>query len=396
MSDPLGWLEEERSAWTQAGRLRRLVVRQGSPAPRARLDGREYVHFGSNDYLGLASHPQVVEAACEAARREGWGAGASPLVIGHHREHQLLEEALARFEQTDAAVVFPSGYAANVGTITALVGRQDAVFSDQYNHASLIDGMRLSRAQVFVYRHGDVHHLETLLREHAGRFRRRLIATDGVFSMHGDLAPLPELVRLARQYDCMLLVDEAHGTGVLGPQGRGAAEHLGVHGEVPIHLGTLSKALGSQGGFVAGSQELVLHLVNRARSLVFSTAMPPASAAAARAALELVEKEPERRQKLLHLAGELRRQLQDQGWNVPPGVTPIVPVFVGTEQRVLELAGELRRRGLWVPAIRPPSVPEGQCCLRISLSAQHTPEQVHQLAQALAELRYAGESASAS
>lgn len=387
MPDPLGWLEEELRGWTQAHRLRRLVVRQGSPAPRVCIDGREYLHFASNDYLGLAQHPRVVQAAVEAARQYGWGSGASALVVGHSTPQQQLEEALARFERTEAAVVFPSGYAANLGTVAALVGREDAIFSDQYNHASLIDGARLSRARVFIYRHGEADHLEQLLREHAAGFRRRLILTDGVFSMHGDLAPLPQLVDLAHRYECMLLVDEAHGTGVLGPGGRGAAEQLGVHQQVAIRVGTLSKALGSQGGFVAGSEELVLHLVNRARSLVFSTAMPPASAAAAQAALELVQQEPQRREKLLHLAARLRLGLREQGWQVPEGITPIVPVFVGSEEQVLQLAAVLRKQGLWVPAIRPPSVPPGQCCLRISLSAQHTPEQVDRLCEALAGLR---------
>ncbi len=390
MPHPLEWLDDELRAWTQARRLRRLVVRQGGPDPCVSIDGRQYVHFASNDYLGLASHRRVVQAAEEAARRYGWGAGASALIVGHSAPQQQLEEALARFEETPAAVVFPSGYAANLGTVAALAGRKDAVFSDQYNHASLIDGARLSRARVFIYRHADPEHLEQLLREHAAGFRRRLIITDGVFSMHGDLAPLPELVSLARRYECMLLVDEAHGTGVLGSGGRGAAEHLGVHDQVTIRLGTLSKALGSQGGFVAGSRQLVLHLVNRARSLVFSTAMPPASAAAARAALELVRQEPQRREKVLHLAAEVRRCLREQGWQVPRGVTPIVPVFVGSEQRVLELAAGLRACGLWVPAIRPPSVPEGQCCLRISVSAQHTPEQISRLCDAMARLHREG------
>ncbi len=386
MNEAWVWVQSELELLQRQNRRRYLVVRQQGEGPWLQVQGRRLVHFGSNDYLGLSRHPQVVQAAQEALARWGAGAGASPLILGHTQEHQLLEEALARFKGAQAALVFPTGFAANLGTITALVGRGDAIFSDQYNHASLIDAARLSRAEVFIYRHNDMEHLAQLLAQHAVQFRRKLILSDGVFSMHGDLAPVGELVELAERFGCMLLIDEAHGTGVLGPGGRGAAEALGMHDHLTLHLGTLSKALGAQGGFVAGPRVLMEWIWNRARSYIFSTALAPAACAAARAALALVQTQPQRRQELLRKAAQLRQELQNQGWSVPQGQTPIVPVFLGQERRVLQMAEQLRQRGLWVPPIRPPSVPEGQCCLRISLCYDHTPQQIAQLLQAMQEL----------
>lgn len=382
--DPLGWIEAELAHLDQASLRRRQRVRQGPQGPLVVLDGREWVNFGSNDYLGLAADERL-KAAAGAALQEGWGSGASPLVTGYSRLHQQLETRLADFEGTEAALVFGSGFAANMGTIAALVGPGDVVYMDAKNHASLWDGARLSRADVRVYAHRGCQQLQRLL-DRADSYRRRLIVTDSLFSMDGDLAPLGELVELAHRYEAMLLVDEAHATGVFGSQGRGVAESLGVEKEIPVRIGTLSKALGSVGGFVAGSRWLIEWLVQRARPYLFSTAPPAAMAAAAMAALEIVRSEPIRRRQLLESADYLRAELRRQGWTLGPSVTQIIPIVVGRPEMALELSAALAERGLFVPPIRPPSVPEGESCLRISLCASHTPGMLDALLEALAGL----------
>jgi 8-amino-7-oxononanoate synthase len=389
MTDRLAWLHDELAQLERLALRRQRVVRHAPLQPEVQLAGRRWVQFASNDYLGLAADPRLAEAAAEALRAQGAGAGASGLITGHTEAHQALEAELAAFEGTEAALVFSSGYAANVGTISALVGRGDVVFSDQWNHASIIDGCRLSRADVVVYPHGDVAALQQHLRRAAG-YRRRLIVSDTLFSMHGDVAPLEPLAELARRYEAMLMVDEAHATGVFGPAGRGLAEASHVEDEIDVRLGTLSKALGASGGFVAGSRALVDWLAQRARSYMFSTAPAPGSCGAARAALRIVAAEPQRRQRLLATAERVRAALVAQGWNVWPGHSQIIPIVVGAPQAALDLADALRQRGLWVPAIRPPSVPPGQSCLRISLSYAHTDAMIEQLLAALAELRPPG------
>jgi len=380
---PLAWLDDELAALDAENLRRTLHERRGAQGPTIVVDGRSMINFGSNDYLGLAGDARLVEAAVATAREEGWGSGASPLVIGRSARQVALERRLAEFEGTEAALVFPSGFAANQATIAALVSRGDAVFGDQLNHASLIDGCRLSRAEVKVYPHGDLAQLEELLLS-AASYRRRLIVTDGLFSMDGDLAPLAELAVLAERYRAMLLVDEAHATGVFGPHGRGVAELLQVDHAISVRIGTLSKALGSSGGFVAGSRALVDWLANKARAYVFSTAPPAATCAAALAALDIVEREPERRIRLLERAAGLRQQLRAQGWNVGTGESQIVPVVVGDASRATALQALLAERGLFVPAIRPPSVPAGTSRLRISLSASHSAEMTCKLVEALA------------
>lgn len=382
----LAWIDEELASLERQGLRRRLATRAKAQAARITLDGRELVNFGSNDYLALAADPRLARAAAEAAQQDGWGSGASPLICGYGRLHQRLEERLAELEGTEAAVVFSTGFAANAGTIAALVGPGDAVFTDRKNHASLLDGCRLSRADVRVYPHGDWQRLDQLLTK-ATRHRRRLIVTDSLFSIDGDLAPLAELADLAERHDAMLLIDEAHATGVFGPNGRGVAEQLGVEDRVDVRVGTLSKGLGSIGGFVVGSRSLVEWLVNRARPYVFSTAPPAAVAAAALAALDIVRDEPQRRQGLLSRADALRKRLAEQGWDVGKSASQIIPVVVGRSDRAVHLAAELRNRGLFVPAIRPPTVPEGEACLRISLTYGHTQQMVDQLAETLGELR---------
>lgn len=384
--NPLGWIGHELERLEAAGLRRRTAARAGPQGPSICHAGQALLNFGSNDYLALAADFRVVAAAEQAGRQFGWGSGASPLVTGYCELHRQLEEQLAEFEQTEAALVFTSGFAANAGTIAALAGPGDVVFADRKNHASLLDGCRLSRADVKTYPHADWGRLGELL-SRAGHYRRRLIVTDSLFSMDGDLAPLPELCDLAERFEAMLLIDEAHATGVFGAEGRGAAEHLGVHDRVHVRVGTLSKALGGAGGFVAGSRTLVEWLVNRARPYVYSTASPPACAAAAMAALEIVRAEPQRREILRWQAEQLRRRLVQEGWNIGRSTSHIIPLVVRESSRAVRLSSALRQRGVLVPAIRPPSVPDGEACLRISLSYAHSPEMVDGLCEALADCR---------
>jgi 8-amino-7-oxononanoate synthase len=382
--DPLRWLDDELAALDAEGLRRRLTQREGPQrAESMQLGGRQLVNFGSNDYLGLAADGPR-QAVVQAIEQVGWGSGASPLVTGRGTVHAALEEALARFEGTESALLFSSGYAANLGTIAALAGRGDAIYLDAKNHASIIDGCRLSGARLEVFPHGDVGFLQKRL-VRRGDVRRRLIVTDTLFSMDGDLAPLPDLAELAERHDAMLMVDEAHATGVFGPSGRGVCEQLGVERGVHIRVGTLSKALGSMGGFVAGSAQLIDWLVNRARSYVFSTAPPEAMAAYALETLRTVADEPFRRTVLLQRAAKLRAELQRQGWNTGNSASQIVPVMLGDAERTMSLAQTLRERGLFVPGIRPPSVPKGECLLRVSLSYQHSDAAVQQLLDAMAE-----------
>jgi 8-amino-7-oxononanoate synthase len=381
MDPRLAWIDDELAASERQGLRRRLTTRQGPQGARLILDGRPYVNFGSNDYLALAGDARLAAAAIATLREEGLGSGASPLITGRGDAHRRLEARLAEFEGTEAALVFPSGFAANTGTIAALVGPGDAVFADAKNHASLWDGCRVSRADVRVYPHADWQALDRLLAA-AGKYRRKLVATDGLFSMDGDLAPLVELADVAERHAAMLLVDEAHATGVLGPCGRGAAELLGVEHRVSVRIGTLSKALGAAGGLAAGSRLLIEWLVNRARPYIYSTAGPPAVAAAALTALEIVAAEPERRRDLLGRADVLRRALAEQGWDVGRSTSQIIPIVVGEPARAVELSARLREQGLLAPAIRPPTVPEGEACLRISLTCGHTQEMVERLVKA--------------
>ena len=385
--DPLDWLAAALESLDSEHLRRRLQTHAGAQGPTLTIEGRELVNFGSNDYLGLAADERLTAAAAEALPAAGWGAGASPLITGHAELHQKLETRLAEFEATEAALLFGSGFAANVGTIAALVGRGDAVFGDQFNHASLIDGCRLSRADVHIYRHADCDHLAELLSS-APTSGRRLIVTDSVFSMDGDLAPLVEIANLAERYGAMLLVDEAHATGVLGEHGRGLAELLGVEDRTHVRIGTLSKALGSIGGFVAGRQTLIDWLVNRARPYVFSTALPPVASAAALAALNIVQNEPHRRRQLVQRAADLRTRLAAQGWNVGRSASQIIPIVLGDAERTMRLSGMLRERGLLAPGIRPPSVPEGGSLLRISLSYAHTPEMLARLVEEMKSLDF--------
>ncbi len=389
--DPLRWIDDELAALEQQGLRRRRQVRWGPQTVTVTVDGCQLVNFGANDYLGLAADGRLAAAVAEALTTTSWGSGASPLITGYHRLHQELERRLAEFEGTEAALLFPSGFAANTGAVAALVGPGDTVYTDRKNHASLLDGCRLSRADVRVYAHNDMDQLRSLLDGGRGR-GRRLIVSDSLFSMDGDVASLLDLADLADRYEAMLLVDEAHATGVFGEHGRGLVEHFGLEARVPVRVGTLSKALGSVGGFVAGSSKLIEWLIQRARPYVFSTATPAAMVAAALAALQIVHDEPHRRRGLLQQAEQLRAALVADGWDIGRSTTQIIPLMLGTPQRASELSQRLRHRGWLVPAIRPPTVPEGEACLRISLSYAHTPPMISGLREALRAERKEGPS----
>jgi 8-amino-7-oxononanoate synthase len=363
-------LAAELARIDRAGLLRRLTTLETGTDAEVSVDGERLVLMSSNNYLGLASHPALRAAACRAIERYGTGAGSSRLIAGHADLHAEVEAKLASFKGTEAALLFPSGYQANVGAITALVGRGDHVFSDELNHASIIDGCRLSRATTHVYPHCKMQSLAAALAE-APREGRRLIVTDSVFSMDGDRAPLAELIEIAEHYHSVLMVDEAHAAGVLGPRGAGLADELGVGDRIPVHMGTLGKALGSAGAYVAGSRMLVDLLINRARSFIFTTGLAPASVAAAGAALDVVAAEPERRRALADNATYLRDGLRAHGFAVE-GNTHILPVVLGDNDRTVAFASALRRHGVLVHAIRPPTVPPGTARLRVTPIATHT------------------------
>ncbi|HZP44382.1 MAG TPA: 8-amino-7-oxononanoate synthase [Candidatus Binataceae bacterium] len=348
------------------------------------VEGRRLLMLSSNNYLGLATHPAVKEAARRALAEYGSGTGASRLVAGNLMPLTRLEQHLAAFKGVEAALVFGSGYLANIGVLGALAGPGDAVLSDELNHASLIDGCRLSRARVAVYRHRDMAHLRELLKD-AGAARRRFIVTDAVFSMDGDAAPLAEIVELARAYRAAIILDEAHGVGVLGPGGRGLAAACGLAQEVDVHIGTLSKALGAYGAYVAGSSILRDYLVNRARSFIYSTGLPPAVAAAAEAALAVLEAEPALVERLHDNARYLRAGLEGLGFRIGPTESPILPVIVGEAEAALRLSRALLARGVYVTAIRPPTVPAGTARLRVTPIATHTRDQLDVAIAAFAE-----------
>jgi 8-amino-7-oxononanoate synthase len=375
-------IAERLAELSELGLYRRLRMVSGPQGPRVVLDGRPVLLLCSNNYLGFADHPRVREAAADAAMRWGVGAGASRLVSGSMTVHRRLEEALAEFEGTETALLFGSGYLANLGVISSLAGRGDVVFSDALNHASIIDGCRLARAETFVYEHCDLDHLAWGVRRAEGR--GALIVTDGVFSMDGDVAPLEEIVALARRHDARVVVDEAHGTGALGPGGRGAVAEAGLDGEVDVIVGTLGKALGSYGAYVACEAEMARFLINTARSLVFSTALPPPAAAGALAALELLVEQPRRVDKLQANADALRGQLAREGFEVTGSQTHIVPLIVGDAHLAMRVCEAALERGVFAQAIRPPTVPEGTSRLRLAVMASHTRSELRDAARTLA------------
>ena len=381
--DSHNWLDTECAALERAGLRRHLRAVMSAPTGTINLDGRDVVLLGSNNYLGLSTHPQVIAAAIEATQVFGAGASGSRLISGNSELYTTLETNLAKIKHTEAALVFSSGYAANTSIIPVLAGEGDLILSDTLNHASIIDGCRLSRATIQVYRHCDVEHLETLLSE-SSAFRRRLIVTDGVFSMDGDIAPLPDIYEVATRYDAMLLVDDAHGFGVLGRGGRGTVSHFGLDGEGIIQMGTLSKAIGALGGYIAGRHALVELLINKARGFIFTTGLPPATLAAAIAALDVMRSSPELRQRLFSHAQCLKTALPNLGYTLLPSETQILPVVLGSPQRATRVADALLVEGAFAPAIRPPAVPPHTSRLRLTVMATHTETEIQQAIDAFA------------
>lgn len=390
---PFSYLADELKQKDADGLLRRRRVLESPQGARVRVDGEEVLSFCSNDYLGLANHPALVQAACECAQRFGVGAGASHLVTGHSAAHHELEQKLAEFAGLPAALLFSTGYMANLGVITALLGRNDALFADKLNHASLNDAALLSRARMMRYPHADLAVLERQLA--ASTARRKLVVSDAVFSMDGDIAPVPELLALCEKYDAWLLLDDAHGFGVLGQSGRGVLEYFGISPLSPaispltsrlIYMATLGKAAGVFGAFVAGQSELIAWLVQAARSYIYTTAAPPLLAATLLASLRVIAAETWRRERLAELVKTLRQGLKLQRWQLMPSETPIQPLLIGASQEAVRVSESLRRRGILVPAIRPPTVPQGTARLRITLSAAHSVADVQQLIDAVHQL----------
>jgi 8-amino-7-oxononanoate synthase len=385
MTTPL--LEElaaELELRQRQGLLRRRRVLEGMQGAHVTVDGNYVLSFCSNDYLGLARHPALITAAQRGAANYGVGAGASHLITGHHAAHHTLETRLAKFVGLPAALLFSTGYMANMGIITALLCRHDAVFADKLNHASLNDAALLSRAKLHRYAHCDLASLEKLLS--SSKAKRKLVVTDTVFSMDGDLAPVAELLNLCERYDAYLMLDDAHGFGVLGQRGSGVLELYGVRSERIIYMATLGKAAGVFGAFVAGAEVLIETMVQNARSYIYTTATPPLLAEALLASVNLIETELWRREQLVELITLLREQFKLKRWHLMPSYTPIQPLLIGSNEEALRVSEALRERGILVPAIRPPTVPKGEARLRISLSAAHSQKDVMQLVQALTEL----------
>jgi 8-amino-7-oxononanoate synthase len=376
MQHSLEWIKEELKQIHDKQLFRILTELETGQSPEVTISGKSYVLLGSNSYLGLSVDPKVVESARLALEKYGTGSGGSRLVSGSFDLHRMLEERIARFKNTESSILFSSGYLANIGTISALVGSDDIIYSDELNHASIIDGARLSRSTVRIYKHLDLNHLQELIESDKNTKCRKLIVTDTVFSMDGDLVPLPELVGISEKYGCILMIDEAHAAGVLGKRGSGATEHFGVEDRVPVVMGTLSKAVGSLGGYIAGSKELIDFIRNRVRSYIFDTSLPPASLAASITAIDIIENEPERREHLWNMVNKFKTGIEDSGLRVLPSHSAIIPVLIGDAEPALNFAKMLRENGVFTPAVRPPSVPHGMCRIRVTIMATHTQEHI--------------------
>lgn len=384
---PFAALHDELATLDAKGLRRRRRTLDAAQTAHVTVDGKDYVAFCSNDYLGLANHPELIAAAQAGAAQYGVGAGASHLVLGHMQPHEMLEQQLAAFVGLPRALLFSTGYMANLGIVTALVGREDAVFADKLNHASLNDACLLARAQFKRYAHNDLDQLERLLSTTTAR--RKLIVADAVFSMDGDIAPVPELLTLAERYDAWLMLDDAHGFGVLGANGRGMLEHFGVNHPRIIYMATLGKAAGVFGAFVAGDDTMVELLMQRARTYIYTTAMPPLLACALSKAVEVIAAGAPLRQQLAENIIQLKQIVTSAlptGWALLPSLTAIQPLVVGANRTATALAEQLATRGVLVPAIRPPTVPQGTARMRISLSAAHSAKDVRALTDALTEV----------
>ncbi len=367
------FLDETLDGLERNGLRRELRLVSSSQGREIVIDGKRVLNFCSNNYLGLADDPRLGKAAAQCAEREGFGSGASRLVCGNMMAHRALEERIAHVKGAEDCLVFSTGYMANVGIISSIFGRGDIIFSDKLNHASIIDGIRLSQAECWRYPHGDMNALEERLKT-AGAFRKRVIITDSVFSMDGDVAPLDKIVALARRYDCLVMVDEAHAFGVMGKSGKGLAEHFSLEKDIDIQMGTLSKAAGSFGAYCCGSRALIAFLINKARSFVYTTAMPPSVAAASLTALEIMDAEPHRREQLWKNANYMREKLKEAGFNTMNSQTPIIPVLTKDPALAAEFSRRLFEEGVFISAIRPPTVPAHTARLRLTVMATHTRE----------------------
>ncbi len=381
------WLQTEHRALKQAGLLRHLHTVMSPPTSVITLNGNYVVNLGSNNYLGLSTHPSIISAAASAAMVYGAGASGSRLLSGNIECYTTLETNLAKAKGTEAVLVFSSGYVANTSIIPVLAGEGDLILSDEFNHASIIDGCRLSHAKKKIYQHCDVEHLKTLLAEASG-YNRILIVTDGVFSMDGDIAPLRDIYEVTMKYNAMLLIDDAHGFGVLGKDGSGTVAHLGLEGEYIIQMGTLSKAIGGLGGYVAGKRILIDLLINRARGFIFTTGLPPATLAAADAALNVMRSSRNLRRQLLKHAETMKVALTNLGYTLLPSQTQILPVIIGEPQRATDVAEALLAEDVFAPAIRPPAVPSGTSRLRVTVMATHTDSDIQKAIDAFATVRH--------
>ncbi len=377
-TNPLGFLTEQLDSWREAGTFQRLRDLQSACAPISRFDGRDVINLASNNYLGLTTHPKLIEAAIEATRKYGAGSGAVRTISGTMDLHLQLERKIAAFKNVEACVVFQSGFAANAGTVSAILTPEDHIISDALNHASIIDGCRLSRAKIHVFPHRDVETAEAKLAALDGVPGHKLLITDGVFSMEGDIGPLPALVELAEKYGAIMMVDDAHSSGVLGRAGRGTVDHFGLDGRVHIQVGTLSKAIGVLGGYVCGSRDLIDFLYHRARPFLFSTSHPPSVAASCIAAFDILEDEPERMQNLWKNTEYFRAALKGAGFDTGMSETPIIPIMVGQAKTAFAFSRALFEEGLLATGIGFPTVPEGKARIRTIVTATHTREQLDQ------------------
>ncbi|MFB3814611.1 MAG: glycine C-acetyltransferase [Terriglobales bacterium] len=382
-TNPLSYLTDQLNELKQKGTYFRLRVLEDEQAPVCTFDGKKVINLASNNYLGLTTHPKLREAALEATRKYGVGSGAVRTIAGTMTLHMQLEERIARFKNVEACVVFQSGFTANAGTVSAVLGKEDFIISDELNHASIIDGARLSRAKILVFRHKDIAHAEEQLASVKDQPGRKLLITDGVFSMDGDIGPLPQLCDLAEKYGAIMMVDDAHASGVLGRNGRGTIDHFGVHGRVDIQVGTLSKAIGALGGYVCGTRDLIEFLYHRGRPFLFSTSHPPSVAATCIAAFDVLEREPERIEQLWKNTNFFKRELGNLGFNIggvttPKSETPITPVITGEGRLAMEFSRELFKEGVMATGIAYPTVPEGKARIRTIVTATHTQDQLEQ------------------
>ncbi|WP_427110591.1 8-amino-7-oxononanoate synthase [Lysinibacillus xylanilyticus] len=370
------WFKRELQLIEEKGLTRKLRSFSNGNESEIIMNGKKFLLFSSNNYLGLATDFRLIKKASEGISKYGTGAGGSRLTTGNFVIHEQLESEIADFKKTESAIVFSSGYLANIGVISSVMKAGDMIFSDAWNHASIIDGCRLSHAKTIVYEHADMVDLEYKLRQSHGD-GKKLIVTDGVFSMDGDIAPLPEIVALAKKYNAYIMIDDAHATGVIGSDGRGTADYFGLKDEIDFTVGTLSKAIGAEGGFVSTSSIAKNYLLNSARSFIFQTGLSPSAIEAAREGISIIQNEPERREQLLNNAKYLRLKLQESGFVVKEGETPIISLLIGDSHEAIKFSEKLMDEGVFIPAIRPPTVPKGSSRLRITVMATHTKEQLN-------------------